>query len=140
MPTTRCRSSPAPRSIAGSSRRRSGHGAGRRCAARRGRQCRGRAGRRPARPTPRRCARTSSRAYTAAVHARHPGAAIIPDMSTGATDGLYFRARGVPVYGVDGSWGVSRRRARPRPRRAPAGRRFYDDVDHWTDMLKALAG
>ena len=26
---------------------------------------------------------------------------------TGATDGLEFRARGMPVYGVDGGWAVS---------------------------------
>ena len=32
---------------------------------------------------------------------------IIPQMSTGATDGLEFRARGIPVYGVNGAWGVS---------------------------------
>ena len=47
------------------------------------------------------------RAYTDAVRKRHPGSAIIPSMSTGATDGLYFRAAGIPVYGVDGSWGIS---------------------------------
>src|SRR5690349_13354167 len=40
-------------------------------------------------------------AYTKAVHARFPKAEIIPQMSTGATDGLEFRARGIPVYGVD---------------------------------------
>lgn len=43
-------------------------------------------------------------AYTKAVHARFPGTQIIPQMSTGATDGLEFRARGIPVYGVDGGW------------------------------------
>jgi acetylornithine deacetylase/succinyl-diaminopimelate desuccinylase-like protein len=37
-------------------------------------------------------------AYTKAVHARFPGVQIIPQMSTGATDGLEFRARGIPVY------------------------------------------
>ncbi|HEV2817256.1 MAG TPA: M20/M25/M40 family metallo-hydrolase [Allosphingosinicella sp.] len=79
-------------------------------------------------------------AYTAAVRARHPGAAITPDMSTGATDGLYFRARGVPVYGVDGSWAVipADERAHGRDERLPV-RAFYNDVDHWTDLIRRLA-
>jgi acetylornithine deacetylase/succinyl-diaminopimelate desuccinylase-like protein len=80
-------------------------------------------------------------AYTAAVRARHPGAVIVPDMSTGATDGLYFRARGVPVYGVDGSWIVTPvdERAHGRDERLPV-RAFYNDVDHWTDLIRRLAG
>ncbi|HEX8574425.1 MAG TPA: M20/M25/M40 family metallo-hydrolase [Allosphingosinicella sp.] len=81
------------------------------------------------------------RAYTDAVRKRHPGAAIIPSMSTGATDGLYFRAAGIPVYGVDGSWGISPddERAHGRDERLPV-KALYDDVDHWVDLLKALAG
>ena len=80
-------------------------------------------------------------AYTAAVRARHPGAAIVPEMSTGATDGLYFRARGLPVYGVDGSWAVipADERAHGRDERLPV-RAFYNDVDHWTDLIRRLAG
>jgi acetylornithine deacetylase/succinyl-diaminopimelate desuccinylase-like protein len=31
-----------------------------------------------------------------------PGIPVIPTMSTGATDGLYLRNAGVPVYGVSG--------------------------------------
>jgi acetylornithine deacetylase/succinyl-diaminopimelate desuccinylase-like protein len=79
-------------------------------------------------------------AYTAAVRARHANADIVPDMSTGATDGLYFRARGVPVYGVDGSWAVipADERAHGRDERLPV-RAFYDDVDHWTDLIRRLA-
>jgi carboxypeptidase PM20D1 len=37
-----------------------------------------------------------------AVHARDPKLEIIPSMSAGATDGLFFRAVGVPTYGVSG--------------------------------------
>ena len=79
-------------------------------------------------------------AYTAAVRARHPGAPITPIMSTGATDGLYLRARGVPVYGVNGSWGVipADERAHGRDERVPV-RSFYENVDHWTDMIRRLA-
>jgi acetylornithine deacetylase/succinyl-diaminopimelate desuccinylase-like protein len=80
-------------------------------------------------------------AYTAAVRARHPGAAIVPEMSTGATDGLYFRTRGVPVYGVEGSWVVipADERAHGRDERLPV-RAFYQDIDHWTDLIRSLAG
>jgi acetylornithine deacetylase/succinyl-diaminopimelate desuccinylase-like protein len=31
-----------------------------------------------------------------------PGAAVVPSMETGATDGLFFRNAGIPVYGVSG--------------------------------------
>jgi acetylornithine deacetylase/succinyl-diaminopimelate desuccinylase-like protein len=31
-----------------------------------------------------------------------PGAAVIPSMESGATDGLFFRNAGIPVYGVSG--------------------------------------
>ncbi len=31
-----------------------------------------------------------------------PGIPVVPSMSTGATDGLYFRNAGIPVYGVSG--------------------------------------
>ena len=34
-----------------------------------------------------------------------PGVVVIPTMSTGATDGLYFRNAGIPVYGVSGIFG-----------------------------------
>jgi acetylornithine deacetylase/succinyl-diaminopimelate desuccinylase-like protein len=80
-------------------------------------------------------------AYTAAVHARHPNAPVMPEMSTGASDARPFRVAGIPVYGVDGSWGVipDDMRAHGRDERLPV-KALYDDVDHWVDMLKALAG
>lgn len=80
-------------------------------------------------------------ALTAAVHARHPDAAIVPNMSTGATDGLYFRAAGVPTYGVNGAWIVipEDARAHGRDERLPV-RSLYDNIDHWTDLLRDLAG
>lgn len=80
-------------------------------------------------------------AYTAAVRKRHPNAPVIPNMLTGATDGLFFRAAGIPVYGVDGSWGVSPddERAHGRDERLPV-KALYDDVAHWVDMLTTLAG
>ncbi len=80
-------------------------------------------------------------AYTKAVRARFPGAPIVPQMSTGATDGLYFRAAGIPVYGIDGTWGVSPddERAHGLNERLPV-KALHDGVAIWVDILRDLAG
>lgn len=81
------------------------------------------------------------KAYTASIHARHPGTLIIPQMSAGATDGLYLRATGMPVYGVDGTWIVipDDERAHGRDERIPV-KSFNGNLDHWHNMLAKLAG
>ena len=81
------------------------------------------------------------KAYTDAVHARFPNQPIIPQMSTGATDGLEFRARGMPVYGVDGGWAVSPddERAHGKDERIPV-QSLWDNILHWERMVKDLAG
>jgi acetylornithine deacetylase/succinyl-diaminopimelate desuccinylase-like protein len=81
------------------------------------------------------------KAFTDSVHTRHPGALIIPQMSAGATDGLFFRATGMPVYGVDGTWVIvpEDERAHGKDERVPV-KAFYESLDHWHQMLKALAG
>ena len=38
------------------------------------------------------------------VHAEHPGIPVIPYMEAGATDGLWFRNAGIPVFGVMGTF------------------------------------
>ncbi len=40
-------------------------------------------------------------AVTATVHERYPGLDVVPGMSSGATDSMYFRNAGVPSFGVD---------------------------------------
>jgi acetylornithine deacetylase/succinyl-diaminopimelate desuccinylase-like protein len=79
-------------------------------------------------------------AYTHAVHQRFPNQQIIPQMSAGATDGLEFRARGIPVYGVEGGWGVSPddERAHGKDERIPV-QSLWDDVYHWETMIRDLA-
>ncbi len=79
-------------------------------------------------------------AYTKAVKARFPNQMIIPQMSTGASDGLEFRARGIPVYGVDGQWGVSPddERAHGKDERIPV-QSLWDNVMHWESMVRDLA-
>jgi acetylornithine deacetylase/succinyl-diaminopimelate desuccinylase-like protein len=42
------------------------------------------------------------RAIEAATQEVFPNTPVVPTMSTGATDGAYFRAAGIPVYGVSG--------------------------------------
>jgi acetylornithine deacetylase/succinyl-diaminopimelate desuccinylase-like protein len=80
------------------------------------------------------------KAYTNSIHARHPAAEIVPQMSTGATDGLFFRSTGMPVYGVSGAWIIvpEDERAHGRDERIPV-KSFFEDLDHWRDMVKALA-
>lgn len=79
-------------------------------------------------------------AYTASVHTMFPKAPIIPQMSTGASDGKEFRAVGIPVYGVDGGWGISPddERAHGRDERIPV-KSLDDNVDHWVRMITSLA-
>ncbi len=81
------------------------------------------------------------KAYTDTVRKRHPKAEIVPQMSQGATDGLFFRAEGIPVYGVNGTWIVlpDDERAHGRDERIPV-KSFYETLDHWRDLVKATAG
>ena len=81
------------------------------------------------------------KAYTDSVHAMFPKAPVIPEMSTGASDARPFRVNGIPVYGVDGSWGIvpDDMRAHGRDERLPV-KALGDDVDHWVRMLSKLAG
>lgn len=66
---------------------------------------------------------------------------VIPLMSTGATDGSFFREKGMPVYGIDGSWIISPEdeRAHGLDERMPV-RAVYDNVLFWEMVLKQLAG
>jgi acetylornithine deacetylase/succinyl-diaminopimelate desuccinylase-like protein len=62
-------------------------------------------------------------------------------MQAGASDGSFFRAQGIPVYDVDGSWGISPLddRAHGLDERIPV-RAMYDDVLHWEMIFRSLAG
>lgn len=81
------------------------------------------------------------RAYTDAVRARFPEQVVIPQMSTGATDGLEFRARGIDVYGVDGGWIIAPEdeREHGKDERIPV-QSLWDNVRHWEAMVRSLAG
>ncbi|MBU6207292.1 MAG: peptidase dimerization domain-containing protein [Alphaproteobacteria bacterium] len=81
------------------------------------------------------------KAYSDAVHARWPGAPIVPEMSTGASDARDFREVGIQVYGADGAWVVAPIdfRAHGRDERLPVGA-LDDNVNHMERLVKALAG
>lgn len=79
-------------------------------------------------------------AVTRAVHKIHPGVEVVPSQASGATDGLVFRAAGIPTYGVDGlfirgkddfSHGLNER--------IPVDG-FYACLDYWHYLLRDLAG
>ena len=83
-----------------------------------------------------------TKAYLDAVQALNgKSVPVIPLMSTGATDGAFFREAGMPVYGIDGSWGLSPEdeRAHGLDERMPV-RAIYDNVLFWEMVLKQLAG
>jgi acetylornithine deacetylase/succinyl-diaminopimelate desuccinylase-like protein len=74
-----------------------------------------------------------------AVHARYPGLPIVPSQATGATDSMYFRAQGVPSYGVSGMFmkeGESF--AHGLDEKAPLAT-LDGDLAHWDTLLRELA-
>jgi acetylornithine deacetylase/succinyl-diaminopimelate desuccinylase-like protein len=83
-----------------------------------------------------------AKAYQEAVTALNgKGIPVAPYMSAGATDGSFFREKGIPVYGMDGSWVISPEdeRAHGLDERMPV-RAVYDNVLFWEMVLKQLAG
>jgi acetylornithine deacetylase/succinyl-diaminopimelate desuccinylase-like protein len=68
-----------------------------------------------------------------------PGVPVIPSMSTGATDALYLRTAGIPVYGVDGLFtDVDDVRAHGKDERLGV-REFYEGREFLYRLVKALA-
>ncbi|MBL8985456.1 MAG: M20/M25/M40 family metallo-hydrolase, partial [Gemmatimonadetes bacterium] len=69
-----------------------------------------------------------------------PTATVVPEMSTGATDGLYVRNGGIPVYGVSAIFEeINDVRAHGRDERVGV-KAFHDAATFWYRMLKALTG
>jgi len=79
-------------------------------------------------------------AVTRAVHTIHPGVQVVPNQASGASDGLYFRAAGIPTYGVGGMFiKDSDSFAHGLNERVPV-QGFYDGLGYWYVLLKDLAG
>ena len=69
-----------------------------------------------------------------------PGVPVIPFMSTGATDGLYFRQAGIPIYGVSGLFGdMDDVRAHGRDERMGV-KEFYDGQEFLWWLVNTLSG
>ncbi|MBL8207329.1 MAG: M20/M25/M40 family metallo-hydrolase [Blastocatellia bacterium] len=68
-----------------------------------------------------------------------PGVPVIPTMSTGATDSLYLRKAGIPMYGTSGIFGdIDDSRAHGRDERI-AVQSFFDGQEYLYRLVKALA-
>ncbi len=81
------------------------------------------------------------KAVTNAIHSVvDPNMVVYPVMAAGASDGSFFRAQGIPVYDLDGSWGISPLddRAHGLDERIPV-RAMYDDVLYWEMIITSLA-
>lgn len=69
-----------------------------------------------------------------------PGVKVLPVMSTGATDGLYLRNAGIPVYGVSGLFGdMDDNRAHGQDERISIPN-FYEGQEFLYRLVKALTG
>ncbi|QDA56209.1 M20/M25/M40 family metallo-hydrolase [Thermomonas aquatica] len=75
-----------------------------------------------------------------ALSARYfPGVPVIPSISTGATDGLYLAAVGIPTYGVPGAWGDPDGNGAHGLNERLEVRSVYVGRDYLYDLVKALA-
>jgi acetylornithine deacetylase/succinyl-diaminopimelate desuccinylase-like protein len=72
-------------------------------------------------------------------HTMWPGAPVIPTMATGASDGVYTNARGMPTYGVSGI-AIDRGDIRAHGKDERVGiASYYQGVDFYYLYLKALS-
>jgi acetylornithine deacetylase/succinyl-diaminopimelate desuccinylase-like protein len=69
-----------------------------------------------------------------------PGVPVIPSMSTGATDGIFLEAIGIPTYGVPGPWGDPDGNGVHGLNERIETRSLYVGRDYLTDLVKAYAG
>jgi len=68
-----------------------------------------------------------------------PGAVIVPEMSTGATDGLYLRNAGIPVYGTTSIFDlIDGDRSHGRDERINV-EAFHTSGDYFYDLVKSLS-
>jgi acetylornithine deacetylase/succinyl-diaminopimelate desuccinylase-like protein len=65
---------------------------------------------------------------------------VVPVMSTGATDSLYFRNAGIPTFGIDGTFGdIDDVRAHGRDERVGV-KQFFEGLEFQYRLIKLLAG
>ncbi len=67
-----------------------------------------------------------------------PGAVVVPEMSTGATDGLFTRNGGIPTYGVEGIFvPIDDDRSHGRDERVGV-KEFHEGAQFWYELVKIL--
>ena len=80
-------------------------------------------------------------AMTALSKAFFGGAPVVPEMSTGATDGLFTRNAGIPTYGVGSLAFEQSEPSREHGRDERIGvESFHRSVAFWEQLVKTLAG
>ena len=79
-------------------------------------------------------------AVSKAVHARYPDVKLIGYMTSGGTDGMHFRSAGIPTWAVGGIFmKPDEMFAHGLNERVPIAS-FYGALDHWSIILRELAG
>ncbi|MBU2879969.1 M20/M25/M40 family metallo-hydrolase [Aliiglaciecola lipolytica] len=79
-------------------------------------------------------------AIAKAVHLRYPNLDIIAYMESGGTDGKHFRKAGIPTWAISSAFiNPDDMYAHGLNERLPI-KAFYDGLDHWSIILKELAG
>jgi acetylornithine deacetylase/succinyl-diaminopimelate desuccinylase-like protein len=69
-----------------------------------------------------------------------PNVPVVPEMSTGATDGLYTRNAGIPTYGVAAVFeDMNDSRAHGRDERVGV-QEYHMAAEYWYELVKRLAG
>ena len=75
-----------------------------------------------------------------AVHVRYPEIRLIPVMESGGTDGMHFRSAGIPTWAARGLFmNPDEKFHHGLNERIPI-KAFYDALDHWSIILRELAG
>jgi acetylornithine deacetylase/succinyl-diaminopimelate desuccinylase-like protein len=70
---------------------------------------------------------------------RSPGAPVIPEMETGASDSIYTMSENIPSYGISGI-AVERNDHREHGRdERVAVKSFYDGLEFYYQFLKAVS-
>jgi len=79
-------------------------------------------------------------AVSEAVHVRYPEVRMIAFMESGGTDGMHFRRAGIPTWAVSGIFmNPDEMFAHGLNERVPI-KAFYDALDHWSTIIRDLAG
>ncbi len=81
-----------------------------------------------------------TKAIASAVHQRYPGVKLVPAMSSGYTDAVYYRRSGIPTWGVSSRFiGPGGSNAHGVNERIPKST-FFDGLNHWIIIIRELAG